>query len=539
MAGGKISWRLAGVLLLALAAAALTTAVTTPAAAQQFDDRFPFLFNRHNNNGGSFFGFPDDRRPTPHAAPVVENTHAPPPTRKSDAEPLTSVIVLGDSLADWLAYGLEQAAADSPDIGILRRYRSYSGLIRIEVKNDPKGEYPDWPQAARDMLAADKANFVVMMVGLNDRRPIREKAPTKTSTQAATAAKKDGEKKDGEKNEERDTASNDAPAEAPPAPGEGEHISGGMITYEFRSDKWTELYIKRIDETIAALKAKNVPVFWVGLPPVRSPKISADLSYLNDLYRSRADKAGITYIDTWDGFVDESGRFVMSGPDFEGQTRRLRSADGVHFTEAGARKLAHYVEREIQRALMANATPVTLPATDEPAAAPQPAAPHPGAAIARPLAGPVIPLTTPAEANELAGGANARQTATDAIASKVLVRGEPNRVPAGRADDFVWPRRPVAAPGIDPVVATTTVPMTPMQPFEPHQVASAAPSTTGPPAPAAPARRAPVRQAAANPRSNQQAPNGYYNGYNNGYNNQQRRSIAPQQQPFFFPFFGR
>jgi hypothetical protein len=562
MAGGKISRRLAGVLLLALAevAVGLTAAVTTPAAAQQFDDRFPFLFNRRNNNQGSFFGFPDDRRPvaTPRAAPVVENnTRAPPPTRKSDTEPLTSVIVLGDSMADWLAYGLEQAAADSPDIGILRRHRSYSGLIRIEVKNDPKGEYPDWPQAARDMLAADKANFVVMMVGLNDRRPIREKAPTKTATTpatpqvapaapaaTATPATPPGPpaNKDGEKDNERDTASNEAPAEAPAAPGEGERVVAGMVTYEFRSDKWTELYIKRIDDTIAALKAKNVPVFWVGLPPVRNPKISADLSYLNDLYRSRAEKAGITYIDTWDGFVDESGRFVMSGPDFEGQTRRLRSGDGVHFTEAGARKLAHYVEREIQRALMANATPVTLPATDEPAAAPAPAAPRPGSAVARPLAGPVMPLTTPAEANELAGGANARQAATDAIASKVLVRGEPNRVPAGRADDFVWPRRPVAAPGIDPVVATTTTPMTPMQPFEPRQVATAAPAAPGPAGPAAPVRRvAPVRQAAANPRpatSNQPAPNGYNNGYNNN-NQQQARRIAPQQQPFFFPFFGR
>jgi len=57
------------------------------------------------------------------------------------------------------------------------------------------------------------------------------------------------------------------------------------------------------------------------------------------------DKAGIVYVDVWDGFVDEDGRFAQSGPDFEGQTRRLRAGDGVHFTQAGARKLAHFVER--------------------------------------------------------------------------------------------------------------------------------------------------------------------------------------------------
>jgi hypothetical protein len=34
--------------------------------------------------------------------------------------------------------------------------------------------------------------------------------------------------------------------------------------------------------------------------------------------------------------------------------------------------------------------------------------------------------------------------------------------PAGRADDFAWPRRAPAAVGADPVAATTDLPMTPM-----------------------------------------------------------------------------
>jgi hypothetical protein len=307
-----------------------------------------------------------------------------------------------------------------------------------------------------------------------------------------------------------------------------------MVNYEFRSDKWTELYIKRIDDLIAVLKAKNVPVFWVGLPPVRNPKISADLSYLNDLYRSRAEKAGIIYIDTWDGFVDEQGRFVMQGPDFEGQIRRLRSGDGNHFTQPGARKLAHYVEREIQRALMTHATPVALP-VDEPAPqATAPTPPKPGnAAIARPLAGPVMPLTTPAEADELIGGASTRQIAVDPIASRVLVRGEPNRVPVGRADDFAWPRRTVLPTGADPVVATSTTPLTPMQPYETRQ-ASAGPAAPAAPRPAVPA---PVRQAATAPAPPRQT--SIFGGWQQQQQQQQaQRRIEPARQPFFFPFFG-
>jgi len=66
-------------------------------------------------------------------------------------------------------------------------------------------------------------------------------------------------------------------------------------------------------------------VLWVGLPVVRGPKATADTLFLDSLYRDAAGRAGITYVDVWDGFVDEAGRFLEQGPDFEGQIRRLRS----------------------------------------------------------------------------------------------------------------------------------------------------------------------------------------------------------------------
>ena len=131
--------------------------------------------------------------------------------------------------------------------------------------------------------------------------------------------------------------------------------------WEFHTEKWELAYIKRIDATIAALKSAGVPVIWVGLPSQRGPKASADSSYLNELYRSRAEKAGIVYVDIWDGFVDEAGRYSPQGPDYEGQIRRLRTGDGVYFTKFGARKLAHYVEREIQRTINNRGMSVALP----------------------------------------------------------------------------------------------------------------------------------------------------------------------------------
>jgi hypothetical protein len=210
---------------------------------------------------------------------------------------------------------------------------------------------------------------------------------------------------------------------------------------------------------IAAMKSAGVPVFWVGLPSIRGQKSTSEMLYLNDLFRTRAEKAGVTYIDVWDGFVDESGRFAVQGPDFEGQTRRLRVSDGVHFTKSGARKLAHYLEREMRRVIQRGSEPsiAALPAE------PQLQTPKgPGAATARPLSGAVVPLTGAAAVNQDLLGAVAEPATAGGnprAATRVLIKGEALTPPAGRSDDFRWPRRGVAAFGTDPTVAVTTDPM--------------------------------------------------------------------------------
>ena len=453
MARGIFVKLLAAVILIAAEMAAVTALLVVapaPAGAQLFDDRFPF-FGRNGRRG--WFDPPEREE---RAAPP-DYSKAPVP-KKTDAVPQTSIMVFGDSMADWLAYGLEQAFADTPEIGVLRRHRTSSGLIRTEVKSDPRGEYPDWPQAAKEMIAAQKPKFVVMMIGLNDRKQIKETVQVVRAKPAAPAAQ-DADPAAQELDTPAPTpAPGPRPAAAAAAAAPETPASGGTKTYEFRSDAWSEAYIRRIDDTIAALKTAGVPIFWVGLPPLRGGRAGADIPFLNDLYRSRADKAGIVYIDVWDGFVDEDGRFAQSGPDFEGQTRRLRAGDGVHFTQAGARKLAHFVEREIDRWLDARAVAVALPVEEPKAALPQRRRSHPPSPPARPAhprrgrsSGPSMPLIAEnsGEADELLGG-KPRPGVTDAVATKVLVKGEAMPVPAGRADDFAWPRRTVAPVGKDP-----------------------------------------------------------------------------------------
>ena len=60
--------------------------------------------------------------------------------------------------------------ATSPEVGIVRKNKLHSGLLRYEQKGDL-----DWWHVARDTLAQEKANYVVMMLGVSDRQGIRER----------------------------------------------------------------------------------------------------------------------------------------------------------------------------------------------------------------------------------------------------------------------------------------------------------------------------------------------------------------------------
>jgi uncharacterized protein len=455
-----------GLLVVFTVAIAMLVGIAGPASAQffnfnPFSSPSPRQAPRGGGGGGGWFGgdfFAPFQQQQPRREKVYQDFSKAPSPEKRDNAPERYVLVLGDGMADWLAYGLEEAYAEQPDMGVTRRIRTTSGLIKYQ----PRGEPADWAAAARGIIAAERADAIVVMLGLNDRTSIREPVVEKTDkhddkTDKAkkeakgkggdakgadgkpdTAAKPDDKKDDKSADNELpqdDAESGDAPAAAPE---KAARSPNGI--YEFRDDRWVELYSKKIEELIGVLKSKGVPVIWVGLPAVRGPKATSDMLFLDSLYREAAGKAGITYVDVWDGFVDEAGRFLQKGPDFEGQIRQLRAYDGVYFSKPGARKLAHYVEREISRALAGRSAPIELPS--------EPATPdanaQPGQPAPRPVAGPIVPLVASSVGtDQLLGGPGTRPAGVDPLAARTLVKGEPLLPPAGRADDYVWPRREV------------------------------------------------------------------------------------------------
>lgn len=381
--------------------------------------------------------------------PQVYEPTRPPPPRKVETPPSETIVVVGDQLAEWLAYGLEEVFADTPEVGVVRKIKFNAGLVRYEARADA----PEWSQAIADILAGEKPSAIVVMLGINDRLPLRDHAPEKDKD-------KEKDKKSKAAASQGQTAASAARASSEAARPDSEQASAAIAApetqrrspngyYEFRGDKWAELYAKRIDEMIAALKTKGTPILWVGLPAVRGTKSTSDMNYLDELYRARAEKAGITYVDVWDGFVDERGLFTIQGPDFEGQIRRLRTGDGVNFTKYGAEKLARYVEHDLRRVLINHVIPVALPGPEE-----QPKG------VARPAIGPVIPLNTMgnAESGDLLGAnSHPAQRESDPIATRVLSNGEPIPAPAGRADDFSWPRAGANADSAPDITAPASV----------------------------------------------------------------------------------
>ena len=169
--------------LIALAiAAGMVFGIVGPTSAQFFNfggfQQRPQPQRGGGGFGGGWFGndtyepfqqhAPQPRRQT--LPPVREDFSKAPPPEKRDTVPERHILVLGDAMADWLAYGLEDAYTEQPDMGVIRKAKNTSGLIKYQPKGDPA----DWAAAAKGILATEKADAIVVMLGLNDRVAIRE-----------------------------------------------------------------------------------------------------------------------------------------------------------------------------------------------------------------------------------------------------------------------------------------------------------------------------------------------------------------------------
>ena len=195
--------------------------------------------------------YPQPPRHSRQAAPAREDFSRAPPPEKRSTVPERHILVLGDSMADWLGYGLEGVYADQPEMGVIRKHKTGSGLIKYQ----PKGSPADWATAAKGILATEKADAIVVMLGLDDRVAIREPATEKIDK---PPEKKDAKAKpDGKPSEEKTASKPDgaakqvdselAPEDAADGtgvrPGAGQDKSAASPSglREFREKRWGDL----------------------------------------------------------------------------------------------------------------------------------------------------------------------------------------------------------------------------------------------------------------------------------------------------------
>jgi hypothetical protein len=174
----------------------------------------------------------------------------------------------------------------------------------------------------------------------------------------------------------------------------------------------------------------------------------------NDVYRTTAKAAGAEFIDIWDGFVDENGAFILTGPDVNGQPARLRAGDGINMTAAGKRKIAFYAEKPLNKILgeTTGGEPVALAPAGLPAAAP-------GGPNAAPVDRTVpISLADPQldGGTELLGAQTIQKREPRSPAEKLVIDGVASEASPGRADDFSRPRRPSVPAATPDGVGTTS-----------------------------------------------------------------------------------
>jgi hypothetical protein len=297
------------------------------------------------------------------------------------------ILVIGDALAGGLGAGLSRMAEPEPKFEIVNRFQETSGIARPEVY--------DWAESLPKIMEGKDFKAVVVLLGANDRQPIRE----------------------------------------------------GDFRLVFNTPEWTAAYEAKIDELLDVLNGAGLKVFWVSIPPMGDAKYDADMQILAALQKQEVQSKGQIYVDLRGAFLGPDGNYTDKGPDDTGEVRKLRSRDGVTFFKQGNNRFGQLLLAEINRVIGAGQietapTPAPVIALPTPAVAIVPMFGQKNidgtsvtfqpdekliSELSRVLAGTIV---VPAiSRSDIVPGSEAE---------KLFILGQAQPAPAGRFDDFSY-----------------------------------------------------------------------------------------------------
>jgi len=199
-----------------------------------------------------------------------------------------TIYVYGDSLATNLYTGLTRMARRYGKFRVKRRTRGATGLVRDD-------EY-DWYAKIKRWLPRDKPDVIVATFGGNDRQS----------------------------------------------------FSSGRIRHKRFTQPWWREYRRRVRRFMRVMRQHSAHSYWLGLPVLRSTRMTNDYAKFNKLYRAVARETGVVFVDTWSQFKGPGRAYSAYGPGVDGRRQKLRMDDGIHFVGAGSKVMAKLVFEAIR-----------------------------------------------------------------------------------------------------------------------------------------------------------------------------------------------
>lgn len=198
-------------------------------------------------------------------------------------------VVVGDGLAGGLGSGLERITELDPRFEVLNRFKANSGASRPEVY--------DWSTNIPKFLKASPLDAVVVMMGINDMRPIKV----------------------------------------------------GETRVEPGTPEWTTAYKGNVDRILSSIKDNGSRAYWVTLPPMQNPEFEAQMQAISAMQRERVVTSGAALIDINRVLRNADGSYMIGDLDAKGKLRTLRSKDGINFSRIGNDYLANLVMGAIRK----------------------------------------------------------------------------------------------------------------------------------------------------------------------------------------------
>ena len=231
---------------------------------------------------------PASPAPQPAAAPAPPIPAVTPLSARLAQGPLR-VGVFGDSMADGLYAGLYRDLRDEPRVTVTKFSEVSTGLSRYD--------YVDIQAKTERQINETPIDVAVILFGTND----------------------------------------------------AQGISLDGVIHDFGTEGWKAAYGRRIDDLVAMLRSRDVAVYWVGLPRMKSARFDGRMALINGVVEARMRALGVPYLETTALTSGEDGGYEAYLPNAEGRKVLMRANDGIHMSMAGYLRMSGPVAERLKR----------------------------------------------------------------------------------------------------------------------------------------------------------------------------------------------